>query len=104
MKVAITSKGGSLDALLDERFGRCAYFAVHDTEKKSTEFIKNPNVDVDEGAGPASVGIVANQGVKKIVSGEFGFKIKGMLNDLGIQMVMVKEDKTVAEIIELLDK
>ena len=104
MKVAITSRGESLDALLDQRFGRCAYFVIYDTENGSTEFIKNPNVEVEEGAGPASVGIVANKGVSKIVSGEFGFKIKGMLNDLSIQMVMVKEEKTVAEIIALLQK
>ena len=104
MKVAITSQGEHLDSLIDPRFGRCAYFVIYDTEDHSTEFIKNPNVDVAEGAGPASVGIVANKGVSRIVSGEFGFKIKGMLNDLSIQMVMMKEEKTIREIIALLEK
>ena len=55
MKVAITSRSNSMDSLLDPRFGRCAYFAIHDTETKETEFVKNPNMDVNEGAGPSAL-------------------------------------------------
>jgi len=32
MKVAITSSGNTLDALIDPRFGRCAYFIIVDTD------------------------------------------------------------------------
>ena len=102
MKVAITSSGSTADSLLDQRFGRCAYFAIYDTDSKELSFIENPNLNAAEGAGPASVALVANQKVSKIVSGEFGFKIKGMLNDLNIQMVMLKEDKTIADIVALM--
>ena len=104
MKVAITSSGATADALLDQRFGRCAYFAIYDTDSKDLQFIENPNLNAEEGAGPASVALVANQQVGKIVSGEFGFKIKGMLNDLHIQMVMMKEEKTIADIVALLEQ
>lgn len=104
MKVAITSSGNNVDAQLDQRFGRCAYFAFYDTESKSVEFVENTNKDAAEGAGPASVAMVANHQVSKIISGEFGFKIKGMLNDLNIQMVMIKENMTIQDIISLLDK
>lgn len=104
MKVAITSSGNTVDALLDQRFGRCAYFAFYDTESKQLEFVENTNKDAAEGAGPASVATVANHKVTKIISGEFGFKIKGMLNDLNIQMVMIKEHKTVQDIINLLEQ
>lgn len=102
MKVAITSSGNTAAASLDQRFGRCAYFAIYDTDTQKLEFIENTAKDADSGAGPAAVAIVAAQGVQKIVSGEFGFKIKGMLDDLKIQMVMVKEEKSVEEIISLL--
>ena len=104
MKVAITSSGNTVEALLDQRFGRCAYFAFYDTESKTVEFEANPARDAEEGAGPAAVAEVAKHQVGKIISGEFGFKIKGMLNDLKIQMVMTKEKTTVQEIISLLDK
>lgn len=103
MKVAITSQGADANALVDARFGRCAYFVIYDTESGETKFLENPNLNSEQGAGPASVGFIANFGVSKAVSGEFGVKIKGMLDDLGIQMIIMKEAKTVAEIIELLN-
>lgn len=65
MKVAITSTGNSPDATLDSRFGRCSYFVVYDTETRATEYIPNPNKENVEGAGPASVQLVASRGVKK---------------------------------------
>ena len=103
MRVAITSTGDSLDSLLDERFGRCSYFVVYDTESKSTEFIPNPNKSAENGAGPASVQLVAARKVSKIVSGEFGMKIKSLVDCLQLQLIVVKEPKTVREIIAMLN-
>lgn len=104
MRVAITSTGNSLESKLDERFGRCSFFVIYDTETKSTEFIPNPNKEADNGAGPASVQLVASRNVSKIVSGEFGMKIKSLVDSLNIQMIVVKDQqKTVNEIIEMLE-
>lgn len=99
MKIAVTSKENKKDSVLDARFGRCAYFAVYDTDTKELMFLDNPAKDSESGAGPAAVAFVAKQGIKKIVSGEFGMKIKGILDDLKIEMVSIKEEKTVEEII-----
>ncbi len=104
MKVAITSTGKSLESTIDPRFGRCAFFVICDLETGSTEFLSNPNKDASNGAGPASVKFVADKGVSKIISGEFGMKIKSILDDLSIQMISVKEhSKTIKEIIEMLN-
>lgn len=104
MKIAITSTGNSLDANLDQRFGRCSYFVVYDTESKATEFIPNPNKGAEDGAGPASVQLVASRNVNKIVSGEFGMKIKSLLDSLKIQMIVLKEpEKQIREIIDMLN-
>lgn len=104
MKVAITSTGNSLESTIDERFGRCSYFVVYDTETKAVEFIPNPNKDAEEGAGPASVQLVALRKVNKIISGEFGMKIKSLLDSLKIQMIVLKEpEKKMSEIIEMLN-
>ena len=104
MKVAITSTGTTLESTLDQRFGRCAYFVFYDTTNKGLEFIPNPNKEAEEGAGPASVQLVASRNVKKIVSGEFGIKIKPLLDSLKIQMIALKEpEKTIKEIIEMLN-
>ncbi|HNS17864.1 MAG TPA: NifB/NifX family molybdenum-iron cluster-binding protein [Bacteroidales bacterium] len=104
MKVAITSQGNSLDSFIDQRFGRCAYFVVYDTETKAMEFIPNPNLEVENGAGPASVQLIASRNVSKVISGEFGMKIKPLLDSLKIQMIVMKDPgKTIDGIIEMLN-
>jgi len=101
MKIAITSTGDNLDATLDSRFGRCAFFAIYDTERKSTEFVNNPSKNANEGAGPAAVQFIAAYKVSKIVSGEFGMKIKSLLDSLGIEMITEKDSSsTIGSIIE----
>ncbi|MBU0487274.1 MAG: diguanylate cyclase [Bacteroidetes bacterium] len=103
MKVAITSTGNTLESNLDQRFGRCAYFVVYDTDTKAFEFIPNPNIDAEQGAGPASVNLVASRDVQKIISGEFGMKVKPILDSLKIQMVVLKDpEKQIKDIIEML--
>jgi len=105
MKVAITSTGNNMESKLDQRFGRCAFFTVFDTETKGLEFIPNPNKDALEGAGPASVQLVASRNVGKIISGEFGIKIKPLLDSLKIQMIVLKEpEKSIQEIIDMLNQ
>lgn len=105
MKVAITSTGNTLESKLDQRFGRCAFFTVYDTGTKVLEFIPNPNKDAREGAGPASVQLVASRNVGKIISGEFGIKIKPLLDSLKIQMIVLKEpEKSIQEIIDMLNQ
>lgn len=99
MNVAITSEGNTLNSIVDPRFGRCAYFAIYDTETKKTEFILNPAKDSNEGAGPAAVKFVVSKGVKKIIAGEFGGKIKTLLDSLNIVM-QNEHGKTILEIIE----
>jgi len=104
MKVAITSTGNNLESKLDQRFGRCSYFVIYDLETKGLEFIPNPNKDAQEGAGPASVQIVASRNVQKIISGEFGIKIKSLLDSLKIQMIVIKDpEKKIEEIINMLN-
>jgi predicted Fe-Mo cluster-binding NifX family protein len=105
MKVAISSTGNSLESKLDQCFGRCGFFTIYDTETKGMEFIPNPNKDIQEGAGTVSVQLVASRDVKKIISGEFGIKIKSLLDSLKIQMIVFKEpEKSIGEIINMLKK
>ena len=99
MKIAITSEGNTLSSLIDSRFGRCAFFAILDTDTQSTEFFPNPAKESSEGAGPAAVQFIASKGVKKIVSGEFGGKIKSLLDNLQIDMLN-DSGKSISEIIK----
>lgn len=104
MKVAITSSGNTLESKLDQRFGRCSFFVIYDTETKGMEFIPNPNKDAQEGAGPASVQLIASRNVNKIISGEFGIKIKPLIDSLKIQMIALKDsDRSINEVIKMLN-
>ncbi|WP_372772308.1 NifB/NifX family molybdenum-iron cluster-binding protein [Mangrovibacterium sp.] len=88
MKIAITALGDSVKSKMDNRFGRCSFFAIYDTDLQKTDFLSNPGKENEEGAGPASVQFIASQGVERIISGEFGGKVKNILNELNIQMVI----------------
>lgn len=102
MKIAITSTGDTVNSTIDSRFGRCTFFAIHDTETKSTEFFINPSKEAQEGAGPAAVQFVAAHKVSKIVSGEFGMKIKSLLESLNIEMIINKDSASkITDVIEL---
>ncbi len=97
MKVAISSEGNTLSSKVDSRFGRCSYFAFYDTETGKTEFVSNPAKDNTEGAGPAAVQFVASKGAGRVIAGEFGGKIKSLLESLGIAM-QSETGKTIAEL------
>lgn len=104
MKACITSTGNNLESKLDERFGRCAYFVIYDTKSKAIEYIPNPHKDAESGAGPAAVQLVATRGVNKIVAGEFGMKIKSLLDSLKIQMIVFKKPELkIQEVIDMLN-
>lgn len=105
MKIAMASKGNTLDSAIDSSFGRCAWFIIYDTENGAMEFIPNPNKDMKEHAGQAAVELITSRNVSKIISGEFGNKIKPLLDSLNIQMIVVKDsEKRISHIIEMLNK
>ena len=105
MKVAITSTCNSLESKMDRRFGRCLFFVIYDTSTGGYEIVPNPNVNRVEGAGPAAVQLVAGKGVSKVVSGEFGAKIKSLFDQLKIQLITLEDqEKSVQQIIDLLQK
>jgi predicted Fe-Mo cluster-binding NifX family protein len=105
MKVAITSTGNSPGSKLDCHFGRCAYFVIFDTDTKGMEILPNPYKEAKLGAGTDAVKLLASKGAGKIVSGEFGIKIKPLIDSLKIQMIILKDDeKSVQDIINMLHK
>ena len=104
MKVAIASTGNTLESNIDSSFGRCAWLIIINTEDGGMEFIPNTNRDMEEHAGRTAVELVATRNVEMIVSGEFGAKIKPLLDSMHIQMVVIEDsEKRVSDIIALLN-
>ena len=104
MIVAITSTGNSLESFIDPRFGRCSCFVFYNTETKESVFQPNPFKDNDEGVGVAVVDWISAFSCSKIISGQFGMKIKPLLDESRIQLILVNDSKlTIRQIINLLD-
>ncbi len=78
MKVCITAKGTTLDALTEDRFGHAPYFIVVESEKGSFEVIKNPYADIMGGVGHKVAHMLIARGIKALVSG----KVSGSAHEL----------------------
>ncbi|KPL02170.1 MAG: dinitrogenase iron-molybdenum cofactor biosynthesis protein [candidate division Zixibacteria bacterium SM1_73] len=72
MKIAITSQGDSLDASVDPRFGRCAYFIIIDLETEEIEAVPNPASGAMGGAGPQAAQTLSDKGVEAVITGNVG--------------------------------
>lgn len=102
MKTIITSAEDSLQAQMDLRFGRCAWFCLYDHDEAQATFIKNKYKDAQGGAGTKVAEMMLNMGVDRIISGDFGPKAKDMLDKFNIQLIKMDDDhKTINEIISL---
>lgn len=73
MKVAITTQDNDIDALVDPRFGRAAWFIIVDPESEEWTAVDNrANADAGGGAGVQAGTIVADQGVGAVITGNVG--------------------------------
>ena len=67
MKVAVSAQAPSLEAPLDPRFGRCAYFVIVDTDTMRFEAIDNAAASAGSGAGILAAQTVANAGAEAVI-------------------------------------
>ena len=100
MKTIITSTGSKVNSDFDLRFGRAGWFCLLDEESGKTTFYENEYKEAMQGAGSKVVEKVAELGVGKVISGDFGPKAKELLDRLNIQMVILTDNSlTVQDII-----
>jgi predicted Fe-Mo cluster-binding NifX family protein len=99
MKLIITTASSSIDAAFDQRFGRCAYFLVIDSETMHWEAFPNPGIDAPGGAGTRAAQFAVDKQVSAVISGNFGPNASSALNAAGISMYMNKTQGSVRDII-----
>ena len=87
MKVAVSASGPSLDASVDPRFGRCAYFIIVETDTMQFEAIPNSAQYAGGGAGIQAAQTVASKGVQVVLTGNVGPNAHQALSAAGIQIV-----------------
>lgn len=51
MKIAISSAGRDMNSQIDQRFGRCAYFMIVQTDDDSFEVVENEYKSLGGGGG-----------------------------------------------------
>ena len=99
MKIAVTSKGGSLNAQMDERFGRCKYFIIVDSDTMRFNAVFNPSTDVSGGAGPLAASKIAKHGAEVLITGNVGVNAQQALEAAGIKVV-TSSGGTIKEVVE----
>lgn len=90
MKLSVSSSGQSLDAQVDPRFGRCAYFAIIETEGDeiiSHEIIENESAGARRGAGIQAAQTIANKGADVTITGNVGPNAFNALSSAGVKVV-----------------
>ena len=99
MKVAVSSLGQDLDAQLDLRFGRCAYFLIVDADTMAFEVIDNAAAGAAGGAGIQAGQAVANAGAKVVLTGNVGPNAFQTLSSMGLK-IYTGLNGTVREVVE----
>ncbi len=75
MKIAVSTQGQDLDAVLEPRFGRAAGFIIYDTEDEDFQYLSNAaSVYASQGAGIQTAQKVARSGAEAVITGHVGPK------------------------------
>jgi len=86
MKIAISSTGPSLDAQMDERFGRCQCFVIADSAGVDFEPVDNESAIQGHGAGIQAARLVADHGVSVVLTGRCGPNASDTLAAVGVSV------------------
>jgi predicted Fe-Mo cluster-binding NifX family protein len=97
MKIVVTATAPDLEAAVDPRFGRGAYFVSIDTETLQWQAHENQGVNAAGGAGSQAAQFVAQQGAQAVISGDFGPNAYLALVAAEIKMYLLGPSKTVSE-------
>lgn len=96
MKIAVTSKGDTLDAELDPRFGRAAYILIVDTETLEFEAIdNNENKNSFKGAGIQASVMIADAGAEVLLTGFCGPNAFTTLEKAEVKVVDEQEGRVI---------
>ena len=87
MKVAFSTSGQSLEAPLDQRFGRAPKFLVYDLEDDTFEIVDNTtNLNAAQGAGIQAAQTVVRAGAQAVVTGHCGPKAFRVLSASAVKV------------------
>lgn len=86
MKIAIAAQEPSLDAPVDVRLGRTAYFLIGEADAPEKNWKPHRNSTAASGAGVAAAQFLADAGVKAVIAGNIGPTAAQVFNAAGIKV------------------
>lgn len=87
MIIAISSLGETIDSPVDQRFGRCRYIIVTDTDSEEWSVHNNrQNINAAQGAGIQTAQLVTKLGAQAVITGHCGPKAFATLSAAGLQV------------------
>jgi predicted Fe-Mo cluster-binding NifX family protein len=89
MKIAVGADGNTLEDNVSDVFGRCEYFIIVEVEDKKiakTDVIENTGAQQMGGAGISAAQLIANEGAKAVIAGNFGPKAMEVFKQFGIHV------------------
>jgi predicted Fe-Mo cluster-binding NifX family protein len=99
MQIVITANAPDIEAGVDPRFGRGAYFILVDPDTFEWKSHTNPAVNAAGGAGSRATQFIVEQGAEVAVSGHFGPNAFQALQAAGISMYKFSGQKTVRQVV-----
>lgn len=100
MKIAVTSTDGTLDGMVDERFGRAKKIVLVDLDDGSHATVDNvQNMNAAQGAGIQTAQNIVQAGAKIVISGHLGPNAFRVVSAAGID-VYTTANMTVREALE----
>jgi predicted Fe-Mo cluster-binding NifX family protein len=99
MKLAVTAGGRTLEAPVDPRFGRAAFFIVVDADTGVFETHDNAqNLNAAQGAGIQAAQTLSRLGAEVVITGHCGPKAFHTLQAAGIKVVVGAEGTVAAAV------
>jgi predicted Fe-Mo cluster-binding NifX family protein len=86
MKILLTTASPDIEAQLDPRFGRGAYFLIVDADTLEWRALPNPSLSARGGAGIQAAQYAAREQAEAVISGHFGPNAADALKQAGISL------------------
>jgi predicted Fe-Mo cluster-binding NifX family protein len=100
MKILLTTASPDIEAQLDPRFGRGAYFLIVDPDTLEWKALPNPSLSARGGAGIQAAQYAANEQAGAVISGHFGPNAANALKEAGIPLFEFGTCQTVRDVLD----
>lgn len=99
MKIAIPAEGRELTSLVNQSFGRTAYFVIIDSDSMEYEVLDNQAAQAQGGAGIKAAEAIAATGASVVITYRLGQNAADVLKAAGIKILRAVPG-TIQEMVE----